>query len=77
MVFLCLTKIDDYPSGLLSNFTSKAEKAINPSDASTVIRLDAELDQLQLKGVREFFYNKVVGLMESSWRPITSCFAGL
>ncbi len=24
MVFLCLTKIDDYPNGLLSEFVSKA-----------------------------------------------------
>ena len=33
---------------------SKAKKAIKPSDASAVIKVDAELDQLQLKGVKEF-----------------------
>ena len=26
MVFLCMTKIDDYPDGLLSEFVSKADK---------------------------------------------------
>ena len=35
-------------------FVSKAEQVIKPLEASAVIRLDAELDQLQLKGAREF-----------------------
>ena len=51
---------DDFPNGLAHEFVAKAKKANPPSDASTMIELEVELDKLQLKGARDF-YNEVVG----------------
>jgi hypothetical protein len=56
------TKNDKCPNGLVCEFVSKAKKANKSSDESTVIKIDAELDQLGLKGTRDF-YNKVVGVI--------------
>ena len=63
VAFLRKTKSDDYLNGLVWEFISKAKKADTPSDASTVIKLEAKLDKFQLKGVRDF-YNYVVGVMD-------------
>ena len=41
----------------------KGQEGYKPSDKSTVIELEVELDRLQLKGARDF-YNKVVGVMD-------------
>ena len=42
---------------------NKAKKANKPSDARTVIKLEMEVDQLQLKSMRDF-YNDKVGAMD-------------
>ena len=47
-------KSDDFPNGLLHEFVAKAKKANKPSDASAIIKLEVELDKLQLKGARDF-----------------------
>jgi hypothetical protein len=57
------TKSDDYPNGLAYKFVVKAKKANKPSDASTMIKLEVELEKLQLKGTRDF-YNDVVGILD-------------
>jgi hypothetical protein len=57
------TKNDDYPNGLAYEFVAKAKKANKPSDASTMIELEIELEKLQLKGTRDF-YNDVVGVLD-------------
>lgn len=54
------TKSDNYPNGVAWEFVAKAQK---PSDESTGIELEVESDQLQLKGVIEF-YNDVVRVMD-------------
>jgi hypothetical protein len=56
-------KNDDYPNGLAYEFVAKAKKANKPSDASTMIKLEIELEKLQLKGARDF-YNDVVGVLD-------------
>ncbi len=63
MVFLCLTKIDDYPDGLLLEFVSKANKVKWLFNGSAVINIDVGLDQLQPKGVTDF-ENTVIGGMD-------------
>jgi len=63
IALLSKTKSDDYPNGLAYEFVAKAKKANKPSDASTMIKLEAELEKLQLKGVR-YFYNDVVGVLD-------------
>ena len=63
MVFLCLTKIDDYPDGLLSDFVSKANGAKWLFNGSAVINIDVGLDQLQPKGANDFD-NTVIGGMD-------------
>ena len=57
------TKNDVYPSGLAYEFVVKAKKANKPSDASTMIELEIELERLQLKGMG-YFYNEVVGVLD-------------
>jgi hypothetical protein len=52
------TKSEDYPNGLAHEFVAKAKKANKPSDASAMIKLEIELEKLQLKGTRNF-YNDV------------------
>ena len=56
-------KSNDYPNGLAHEFVAKATKANKPSDMSTMIKLEFELEKLQLKGVRDF-YNDVVGVLD-------------
>jgi hypothetical protein len=56
-------KNNDYPNGLAYEFVAKAKKANTPSDASTMIEMEIELERLQLKGTREF-YNDVVGVLD-------------
>ena len=63
MALLSKTQSDDYPNGLAWEFMNKAKKANKPSDASTIIEMDMEVDWLQLKGTRDF-YNEVVGVMD-------------
>jgi len=63
MVLLSKTKSDGYPNGIAREFVEKAKKANKPSDKGAEIKLDLELDQLQLKGMREF-YNDVVGVID-------------
>ena len=63
MVFLCLTKIDDYPNRLLSEFVSKADKVNWLVNGSAVINIDAGLDQLHPKGAHDI-YNTVIGGMD-------------
>ena len=72
MVFLCLTKIDDYPDGLLPEFMSKADKGKWLFNGSAVINIDAGLDRLQPKDTKDFD-NMVVRVMDRSQRPIMSC----
>ena len=50
------------PNGLDWEFMKKANKDNNPSDASAIIEMDMELDQLQLNGARNF-YNDMFGVM--------------
>jgi hypothetical protein len=57
------TKSNDYPNGLAYDSVAKAKKAMKPSDASTMIKLQIELEKLQLKGLRDF-YNDVVGVLD-------------
>ena len=57
------TKSDDFPNGLAHKFVVKAKKANEPSDASAMIKLEVELDKLQLKGARDF-YNDVVRVLD-------------
>jgi hypothetical protein len=63
MALLVKTKTDDYPNGLAWEFINKAKKANKPSDASAMIEMDIELDQVQLKGARDF-YNNVVRVLD-------------
>ena len=63
MALLNKTKSDDYPSRLSWESIEKAKKANKPSDASAIIEMDMELDQLQLKGTKDF-YNDVVGVVD-------------
>ena len=56
-------KNDDYPNGLAYEFVAKAKKANKPSDASTMIKVEVELEKLQLKDTRDV-YNDVVGILE-------------
>ena len=44
-------------------FVAKAKKANLPSDASTVIELEVELDRLQLRDTR-YSYNDVYGVRD-------------
>ena len=44
MALLEKTKSDNFPNGLAWEFISKAKMANKPSDASTVIDLEVELD---------------------------------
>ena len=53
------TKTDDYPNRLAWEFINKAKKTNKPSVASAMIKMDIELDQVQLKGVRDFYNNMV------------------
>ena len=57
------TKSKDYPNGLAHKFVAKAKKANKPSDASAMIKLEIELEKLQLKGARDF-YNDMVGVLD-------------
>ena len=63
MAFLSKTKSVNYSNGIIWEVMKKANKANRPSDASTVIKLDVELDRLQLKGMRDF-HNDVDGVMD-------------
>ena len=67
-------KSEDFSNGLAHEFVAKAKKANKPSDASAIIKLEVELEKLQLKGTRDF-YNDVVGVLTStrSQRLIKSC----
>ena len=56
-------KNDDYPNGLAWEFVKKAKKANKPSDISTMIEMDVELDCLQLSGARKI-YNNMVGILD-------------
>jgi hypothetical protein len=56
-------KSDYFPNGLAHKFVVKAKKANEPSDASAMIKLEVELDKLQLKGARDF-YNDVVRVLD-------------
>jgi len=57
------TKSEDYPNWLAYEFVVKAKKANKPSDASAVIELEVELDQLHLKDMRDF-HNDVVRVID-------------
>jgi hypothetical protein len=57
------SKSKDFPYGLAHEFVAKVKKAIKPSDASAMIKLESELDKIQLKGGRDF-YNDVVGVLD-------------
>ena len=59
---LSKTKSGNYPNGLAWEFTNKAKKP-TPPDASTVIKLEVELDRFQLKGATDF-YNDMGGIMD-------------
>jgi hypothetical protein len=63
MGLLSKTKSDNYPNGVAWEFVKKAQKANKLSDASAVIKLDVELEWLQLKSMRDFS-NDVVGVMD-------------
>jgi hypothetical protein len=56
-------KSNDFPNGLAHEFVVKAKKANKPSDASAIIKLEVELDKLQLKGARDF-YNDMVRVLD-------------
>ena len=72
---LSKTKNDDFPNGLAQEFIEKAKKASKPSGASAVIEMNMELNQLQLKGPRDF-YNEVVSVMNmKSHSRIMNCAA--
>ena len=72
MALLSKTKSADYPNGLAQEFISKAKKAKKPSNTSTVIELEMELERLQLKGARDF-YNDVVRVMDKYEVMKTDC----
>ena len=57
------TKSNGYPNGLAYEFVAKAKKANKPSDASTMIELEVELEKLQLKDARDF-YNDMVSVLD-------------
>ena len=63
MAHLSKTRSDDIPSWLAWKFVVKAKKANKPCDSSPVIEMDVDLDQLQLKGARDF-YNDVFRVMD-------------
>jgi hypothetical protein len=63
IVLLGKTKNNDFPNGLAYEFVGKAKKANKPSDASVMIKLEIELEKLQLKGMRDF-YDDVVGVLD-------------
>jgi hypothetical protein len=63
MTLLSKTKSDEYFNGIACEFMSKSKKANKPSDASMVMKLEVELDQLQLKAVRDF-YNDMGRVMD-------------
>ena len=63
MALLRKTKNDNSPNGLPWEFVEKAKKTHKPSDASTIIEMDVELDCLQLKGAKDF-YNDVVSILD-------------
>jgi hypothetical protein len=54
MALLSKTKSDDHPNRLDREFVNKAKKANKPSDDSAVIKLEVELGQFQMKGMRVF-----------------------
>ena len=62
-VLLSKTKSDNYPNGIAHKFMETTKKANKPYDKGAGIKLDLDLIQLQLKGMREF-YNDVVGVMD-------------
>ena len=63
MALLSKTKSDDNPNGIGCEFINQVKKVNKPSDTSTVIELEMELERLQLKGARDF-YNNLVGVMD-------------
>ena len=72
MALLGKTKSDEYPNGFAWEFDSKDKKTNKPADASTVIELEVELDQLQLKGARDFIWcgrsdGQILGHEDWSW----------
>jgi hypothetical protein len=63
MTLLSKIKSDDYPNGLALEYINKVKKDNKPSDVSAVIKLELELERLQLKGMRDF-YNVLVGVVD-------------
>ena len=63
IVLLGKTKSEDYSNRFAYRFVAKAKKANKPSDASAMIELEVELEELQLKGTRDFYY-EVVGVLD-------------
>ena len=51
-------KNDDYPNGLACEFVDKATKGSKPSDASAMVEMDVELNQLRFKASRDFNIDK-------------------
>jgi hypothetical protein len=57
-----MTKIDDYPDGLLSEFVSKADKGNWLVNGIAVINIDAGLDKLQPNGAHDFDNTVIRGM---------------
>ncbi len=57
MALLSKTKSDEYFNGIACESMSKSKKANKPSDESMAMKLAVELDQLQLKAMRDFYYD--------------------
>jgi hypothetical protein len=56
-------KSDDFPNGLAHEFVAKAKKANMPSEASTIIELEVELEKIQLNGAMNFYID-VAGVLD-------------